>query len=274
MSQYWFARRSCDLSNWCVQFEFILNRAGRSPGDECLSVGERRIPVVLIRNPRARRYVLRLRPDGSARVTIPRGGSAEEARRFAERSAGWVERELRRLSSRSSRPKPWLIGTEILFRGALVKIEAGVNGERGWVRLANEVLKVADPAADLRPAIERHLWKLAAKELPLRVLEYAAVHQLPVRRITVRNQRSRWGSCSRQGTISLNWRLIQAPPFVRDYLILHELTHIREMNHSARFWREVERVCPCYETAERWLKHDSSALRWTGSESSSTNRLE
>ena len=105
------------------------------------------------------------------------------------------------------------------------------------------------------------MWKLAAKELPPRVLEHAVAHQLPVRRIAVRNQRSRWGSRSRHGTISLNWRLIQAPPFVRDYLILHELAHLREMNHSARFWREVERVCPSYETAERWLKQHSSMFR-------------
>ena len=255
------AKPGCDRLNWWVQFEFILNPVARSQGEECLSVGEWRIPMVLVRNPRARRYVLRLRPDGSARVTIPRGGSAAEARRFAERSVGWVERELQQLSSRSSRPKTWMIGTEILFRGELVKIEAGVDGERDVIRLANEVFKVAEPAADMRPAIERHLWRLAANELPPRVLEHAAAHQLPVRRIVVRNQRSRWGSCSRHGTISLNWRLIQAPPFVRDYLILHELTHMREMNHSARFWREVERVCPGYEEAERWLKQHSSVLR-------------
>jgi len=128
------------------------------------------------------------------------------------------------------------------------------------IRLANEVFKVADSAADLRPAIERHLWGLVAHEMPPRVLEHASAHQLPVRRITVRNQRSRWGSCSRHGTISLNWRLIQVPPFVRDYLILHELTHMRAMNHSARFWREVERVYPGYEAAERWLKQHSSVL--------------
>ena len=217
--------------------------------------------MILVRNPRARRYVLRLRPDSSVRVTIPRGGSAAEARRFAEGSVGWIERELARLLSQSSRPKPWSIGTEILLRGEPVKIETEANGDRNWIRFSDEILKVTDPAGDLRPAIERHLWRLAAKELPPRVLEYAAVHQLPVRRITVRNQRSRWGSCSRRGTISLNWRLIQAPPFVRDYLILHELTHLREMNHSARFWREVARVCPDYETAERWLKQHSSVLR-------------
>jgi predicted metal-dependent hydrolase len=102
--------------------------------------------------------------------------------------------------------------------------------------------------------VERHLWRLAARELPGRVLELASLHQLPVRRICVRNQRSRWGSCSRRGTISLNWRLVQAPPFVRDYLILHELAHLKEMNHSRRFWREVAVLCPDYLQAERWLK--------------------
>jgi len=77
----------------------------------------------------------------------------------------------------------------------------------------------------------------------------------------VRNQRSRWGSCSHRGSISLNWRLIQAPPFVRDYILLHELMHLREMNHSPRFWSEVESVCPYYQVAERWLKAHSRLLR-------------
>ena len=229
--------------------------------DEFLAVNGRQIPMALVRNPRARRYVLRLRPDGSARVTIPRGGSAMEARRFAERNKDWLEREARRLATRSSLPNKWLIGSEALFRGELVKIEAGVNGDSGRIRLGDEVINVADPAADLRPAVEHHLWRLATKELPPRVLELATDHQAPVRRITVRNQRSRWGSCSPGGTISLNWRLIQAPPFVRDYLILHELSHLREMNHSTRFWREVERVCPDYEAAERWLKQHSALLK-------------
>jgi hypothetical protein len=102
---------------------------------------------------------------------------------------------------------------------------------------------------------------LAAKELPPRVLEFATLHQLPVRRISVRNQRSRWGSCSRRGTISLNWRLIQTPAFVRDYILIHEIMHLREMNHSSRFWREVERAFPDYKTAERWLKQHSSLLK-------------
>jgi predicted metal-dependent hydrolase len=194
-------------------------------------------------------------------VTIPRGGSATDARRFAERNKEWLERQLQRMAARPSRPKEWWIGTEILFRGEPVKLEAGVNGESGMIRFGSEVVKATNPAADLRPTIERHLWRLAANELPPKVLEYAALHQLPVRRITVRNQRSRWGSCSRRGTISLNWRLIQTPAFVRDYLVVHEIMHLKEMNHSSRFWREVERACPDYEAAEQWLKRHSSLLR-------------
>jgi predicted metal-dependent hydrolase len=92
-------------------------------------------------------------------------------------------------------------------------------------------------------------------------MEYATQHELPVKRVTVRNQRSRWGSCSRRGTISLNWRLIQAPGFVRDYIILHELAHLRHMNHSRRYWAEVERLCPGYLEAERWLKRHSALLK-------------
>jgi len=243
-----------------MQFEFNLNPARRPPSDEFLALANGQIPMVLIRNPRSRRYVLRVRPDGSARVTIPRGGSIAEARRFAERNVAWLERELQRLSTRPTRPREWLLGTEIHFRGELVRIEPVVNGKSSHIGFGSEVIKVTDPTRDFRRMIERHLWRLAAKELPPRVLEYAVLHQLPVRRVTVRNQRSRWGSCSRRGTISLNWRLIQAPPFVRDYLILHELMHLRQMNHSARFWREVERVCPDYHAAERWLKQHSSLL--------------
>ena len=97
--------------------------------------------------------------------------------------------------------------------------------------------------------------------MPPRVLELAALHQLRVQRVTVRNQRSRWGSCSRRGTISLNWRLVQAPEFVRDYIVLHELAHLREMNHSSRFWSEVARLCPNFEEAEKWLKENAGLLR-------------
>jgi predicted metal-dependent hydrolase len=78
--------------------------------------------------------------------------------------------------------------------------------------------------------------------------------------VLVRNQRTRWGSCSARRTISLNWRLIQTPPFVRDYIIVHELMHLREMNHSQRFWHQVARAYPRWREAEAWLKQHRRLL--------------
>lgn len=242
-------------------FDFLRKPARPSTTAFFVGVNGREVPLILVRNPQARRYLLRLRPDGSARVTVPRGGSVSEARRFAERSKPWLERALQQLATQPVRCQPWKLGATILFRGEPVKIEADLNGGHGPIRFGTEVVQVNDPSADLRAVIERHLWRLAAKELPPRVQEFATAQQLRVQRVTVRNQRSRWGSCSRRGTISLNWRLIQSPQTVQDNVILHELMHLREMNHSARFWREVENVCPDHAVAEQWLKLNAALLR-------------
>ena len=216
-----------------------------------LQLGSRTVPLLIVRNPRARRYLLRVRPDGSARVTIPRGGNPDEARSFLERHRGWLAQQIERLHSQPRLPVAWQLGSPILFRGEWVRLESdGLDG----IRLGTENLKVPDVRGNLRPAIERHLRQLAARELPVRLAELAARHQSPVQRVVVRNQRSRWGSCSRRGTVSLNWRLIQTPDSVRDYILLHELAHLRQMNHSDRFWREVAAMCPTYQDAERWLK--------------------
>jgi predicted metal-dependent hydrolase len=236
-------------------FDFLIP----SPG-EYLDVRGKRVPLLLVRNVRARRYVLRLRPDGTARVTIPHGGSVSEARRFADRNLAWLEAQLQRPPAHHPEAKEWRLGSDVLFRGELVQLEVEGNSDK-VIRFGSEKLTASNPASDLRPFVEEHLRRLAERELPLRVLEFAAIHRLSVRRVTVRDQRTRWGSCSRRGTLSLNWRLVQAPPFVSDYIILHELMHLREMNHSPRFWRQVESVCPDYPKAEQWLKQHSRLLR-------------
>lgn len=244
-----------------MQLQWLFGPRRTAPAEEhWLVAGARRVRLCFVRNRRARRYILRLRPDGAARVTVPRGGSVAEARRFAEKHVIWLERQLLRQALRPPRPAAWSFGTEIHFRGERVRLEPGDNEDTGLVRFGGETVRVPSATEDLRPVIERHLRKLAAQELPARVFELAAPHQLPVQRVTVRNQRSRWGSCSRRGTISLNWRLVQTPPFVRDYLVLHELAHLEEMNHSRRFWTHVGRLCPAFREAERWLKQHSSLL--------------
>jgi predicted metal-dependent hydrolase len=238
--------------------DFIFRRNEPAlPGAEQMVIGARQIPLVLVRHPRARRYLLRLRADGTARVTIPRSGSLGAAREFVQRNALWLEQQYQRWEARPRKSTDWTVGSEILFRGELTRIAAS---ETGAICFGGEQLKMADTNADLRKVVEDYLRALATAELPARLLELANRHGLTVRRVTVRNQRTRWGSCSRRGTISLNWRLIQTPAFVQDYIYLHELAHLIEMNHSARFWQQVERLCPEYQVAERWLKQNRGLL--------------
>ena len=114
-------------------------------------------------------------------------------------------------------------------------------------------MRVKDPA-DVRAEIERDLRLLARERLVPRLLELAAQHGLTVARVTIRNQRSRWGSCSRAKAIALNFRLVQMPPDVCEYVLIHELMHLRQQNHGPRFWALVEQACPDYRDAERWLR--------------------
>jgi len=222
--------------------------------------GEHPVLVRLYRHRRARRYVLRLRADGSARITVPRGGDVLQALQFASKHSQWLEKQLKNRTLLPPVPRAWAVGSQIFFRGEPVTIESA-EPISGTVRFASEVVRLKAGIIDIRPRVERHLWSLAKVELPARVMELAKAHGFTVARISVRNQRSRWGSCSRRGTLSLNWRLVQAPGFVRDYIIYHELAHLRHLNHSARFWLEVERLCPWFKEAEKWLKQNSALLR-------------
>ena len=112
-----------------------------------------------------------------------------------------------------------------------------------------------------RPAhVEKALRQQAARELPPRLRELAALHGLDVQRVSIRNQRSRWGSCSPRGHVALNYRLVLMPADVRDYVLIHELMHLRQANHSIRFWRLVEAACPDFRAAERWLRLHGPSL--------------
>lgn len=227
--------------------------------------------IVFQRSPRARHYRLTLRRDGTAVATIPARGSEREALRFVEQHREWLERARERQRQRPRTADIWTVGTRVLWRGELHEIRAAAalagahplgltEPERPKVSLAADVFRVHHLQGDLRPTLEAHFARRARIELTARTWELAAVTGVEIKHVTVRNQRSRWGSCSANGTISLNWRLVQTPDFVRDYIIHHELMHLREMNHSARFWARVEEVCPEWRTAERWIKRNGSLV--------------
>lgn len=201
-----------------------------------------------------------LRRDGTASVTIPVRGTEREARLFVAEHQDWLTRARARQARRPRAASQWGIGTEVLWRGEMQSIRVARDGERPQVCVAADVFTLRALDGDLRPAIEAQFARRARIELPARTWELAAETGSAVKLVTVRNQRSRWGSCSVNGTISLNWRLVQTPDSVRDYIIYHELMHLREMNHSARFWRRVAEACPWWEDAERWLKRNGSLL--------------
>jgi predicted metal-dependent hydrolase len=207
-------------------------------------VGGRAYELRLVRHRRAKRFVLRVAGDGSLTLTVPRGAAIADGLAFVGRQTEWVASEQVRQRARTA---PWTAGTELWFRGARVTLRA----DGGAVFFGSESVPMA---GDVATAVRTHLVALAKRELPARCMALAAAHALTVSRVVVRNQRSRWGSCSTRASIALNWRLIQMPPEIADYIVLHELMHLRQGNHSRRFWREVEAVCPDWREAETWLR--------------------
>jgi predicted metal-dependent hydrolase len=147
-----------------------------------------------------------------------------------------------------------VVRVTVPWRGSRAEAERFVLARRDWIARERHRRELALGATRVPPEVEAHLRRLAARELPSRLSELASLHGFAVSAVSVRNQRTRWGSCAPSGRISLNWRLIQLPPAVRDYVLLHELTHLRHLNHSARFWRELARLCPDHAEARRWLR--------------------
>ena len=221
-----------------------------------LEAGDR---IAVRRSEKASRYRLSVGRDGAVVLTIPTRGSERQARQFLDSQRDWLERTRSRLAQLPRSATVWTLGTSVLWRGEWHAIKR-VPGAAQHVALGEERFRVSRPEGDLRPTLEAHFRRAARIELPPRTWELAAVTGVEVREVSVRDQRTRWGSCSSTGLISLNWRLVQAPVFVGDYIILHELMHVREMNHSERFWTLVEGVCPRWQEAERWLKNHGSAL--------------
>lgn len=216
--------------------------------------------LVFVHSCRARSYRLTLRKDGVAAVTIPARGTERGAREFAEQQRDWLARARARQARRPRPAAVWRLGTPVLWRGEMTEIRVASTTERPKVCLAADVFSVPALEGDLRAPLEAGFARRAKIELPARAWELAAETGVDMKQVTVRNQRSRWGSCSAGGTVSLNWRLVQAPDRVRDYIIYHELMHLREMNHSDRFWARVAEVCPWWRDAEHWLKRNGSLL--------------
>jgi predicted metal-dependent hydrolase len=211
-------------------------------------------PVRIRRHRQARRYTLRIHAASREIIlTMPPRGSVREAKEFAQRHGGWIAARLRRLPEAA----PFADGTVLPLRGVQHRIvhRRAVRGTV-WVDLSEDgepLLCVAGDVPHIDRRVSDFLRREALRDLQAASRRAAEQFGVAVKRISVRDQSSRWGSCSTTGVLSYSWRLILAPPFVLDYLAVHEVAHLIEMNHSPQFWRLVNRVCPDANRAKAWL---------------------
>jgi predicted metal-dependent hydrolase len=222
------------------------------------------VAIDLRRHPRARNYTLRV--GGPARppvLTMPKRGTLSEARRFLGRHSGWLRSQIERLPPATAIAE----GQPFPLRGVLYTIGHDPKA-RGTVTIAggenDPALIVAGDPRHLRRRLLDYMKREARKDLEWAVLRHSLAIGVRPRAIRLRDQTSRWGSCSPDGHLSFSWRLIMCPPFVLDYLAAHEVAHLREPNHSHRFWQLCESLCPHTAAARRWLSHNGPALHAIG----------
>ncbi|SFT98597.1 M48 family metallopeptidase [Sedimentitalea nanhaiensis] len=219
---------------------------------EHLLPGAPPVAVTLRRSGRARRITLRIsRLDGQVTLTLPPGVPDSEALAFARSKQDWIRDHL----EARVEPTDVGVGTEIPIEGALHRVVAA-QGRRVTVREGE--IAVPPDAAGRRLA--GWLRELARDRLTAASDHYAAALGRPYARMTLRDTRSRWGSCTSRGALMYSWRLILAPPEILRYVVAHEVSHLAEMNHSPAFWATVQRLHGPYRDQRQWLRRHGNDL--------------
>ena len=240
------------------------------------------VPILMRRSPRARRFSLQVsEAKRGAVLTVPVYSSFADADAFLSRHLDWLKERLAGLSE----PVPFTHGAVIPLRGYAHRIHfAGPVRRRGvaWIDAEDSIDLPAWPEAAARAT--KNLPRLCVsgepEHAPRRLADWLkrqAQHDLKdevgyqaermglsPKRIFVRDQPTRWGSCSTTGALSFSWRLILAPGFVLEYLVVHEVAHLAHMNHGPRFWKLVEDSMPDYKRAQKWLREHGASLHRYG----------
>ncbi len=224
-------------------------------------LGDRSIHVEVRRKQGLRNITIRITGDGSIRVSAPETASIRRLREAIESKRRWIEAKL----DRAKAVAPYTDATRLLtYEGRRYRVERHASDRKPASVLFDEsdgVVRVFGAGAeDLEELLRERLLSDAKRRLPPLAFEAAEQRGVRVERVFVRNQRTRWGSSSSRGNISLNWRLVMVPAEVREYLILHEIAHQRVMNHSNGFWRLVAQWCPEYRRHNAWLSRHGYLL--------------
>jgi hypothetical protein len=227
---------------------------------ELLKIDGRLLEVRVRLNPRARRMIVKVNPaTGEVSVTAPTRRGLSAALDFARGEREWIARQLAKVPG----PVALSTGATLPFRGRAHEISAAARGPAPvWAE--DGVIWVRGDAAHASRRVLDFLKREARTVFEARALHHSAKLDVKPSRITVRDTLSRWGSCSSARALSFSWRLIMAPDFVLDYVVAHEVAHLREMNHGARFWAHVKKLHPEMETAQAWLRTNGRDLQRYG----------
>ncbi len=246
----------------------LLYRHATTASEIAVQVDGEVFSVRLRRYAQARRYTLRIHTaTGEIILTMPPRGSVRQANEFANKHGAWLASRLRRTPKRLA----FAHGTVIPLRGVDSRIEhrCDVRGTV-WRESGDDgasLLCVAGDAPHVARRVRDYLRREAKRDLEAASRRAAQTLGVRIGRVSIRDQISRWGSCSTTGVLSYSWRLILAPPLVLEYLAAHEVAHLVEMNHSRRFWRLVERLCPDVKQAKTWLNAHGADLHRYGAAS-------
>ncbi|MBC8130781.1 MAG: M48 family metallopeptidase [Rhizobiaceae bacterium] len=240
--------------------------AKRAPASEILpqmlELSAGTVPLVVRRNPRAKRLIMRLSPGArELSITAPPRVSAAAILDFIERHKGWAESRIVRAEGLIEVAD----GAILPFRGGTLRIvhEPGRRGSRldtAADALDDMVLRVGGDAGHLPRRVTDALKREARRDLQAAVDRHSAAVGLQPSAMTLKDTRSRWGSCSADRRLSFSWRIVMAPPEVLDYLVAHEVAHFRQMNHAPAFWSLCRALCPGMDEGRAWLKRHGASL--------------
>lgn len=228
--------------------------------DPMVEIAGEPIPIAIRRHARATRLTMRLAPDGSeVRITMPRWGRTAEAIAFAQSKQGWLEKQLRALPSKT----PPLPEGTIFFRGEELTIDWEERHPRRPVRDGARI-RVGGPVQGLESRLRRWLEREAQALMESDLAHYCARADKPAPVLRLSRAQRRWGSCGTDGTIRINWRLVQAPDHVRRSVVAHEVAHLVHFDHSAAFHEMLDRLFEGdISAADGWLKANGRSLYTT-----------
>lgn len=244
-----------------------------------ITLHHQRIPYQVIRSTRARHVRLRMSPADGLTVVVPPGVHPREVPPLLEGKAAWILKQWARIRTALAPRSPGLRpGDLLLYQGRIHRLRVqtrppGPGSAPGSaaappavpvIRRNQDAIEIWAGPSPTGEELHRHLltWyrQEARRIIPARTEALAAQLGYRFGRITIRDQKTRWGSCSSRGNLNFNWRLIMTPPAVLDYVIIHELCHLRELNHSPLFWNLVAQACPPYQTHRLWLRQHGPRL--------------